>query len=202
MRSLFIFSALLATNLFAAPAAKVSAPAVAVYKVVPADSQIKWVGKKLTGQHNGTIAVKEGKIEFQGDALKSADFTAQMTTIKVLDLTDAKYNHDLTEHLNSEDFFSTAKHPTANFKVTKVTQGENGAWNAEGPFTIKGITKTVTIPLTVTKTDKEAMLNGKVTLDRTLWDIKYRSGKFFPEIGDKLIHDGFDIDVTLKAKKS
>lgn len=170
------------------------------FKVDPETSQVAWVGKKIGGQHNGTIAVKGGNLTLEGDALKNGEFTVDMTTIKVLDLTDPKYNGDLTAHLKSDDFFSAEKHGEAKFVIKSVTKRADGMFEAKGPMTIKGISKDIAIPLKVERAGKALTATGKATLDRTKWDIKYRSGKFFPNIGDKLIKDGFDIEVEIKAK--
>lgn len=185
MKLLSLSIAVFCSSLFAAPTA---------YKVDTAASQIKWVGKKVLGggQHHGTINVKNGSVALEGDAVKSAEVVADMTSITVVDLEKgSSKNADLTGHLNSDDFFSTAKHPTATFKVA----------GGKATMTIKGITKPVTIPLTVTKQGDAVSLTGKATLDRTQWNIHYRSNNFFKNLGDKAIADGFDIEVDLKATK-
>ncbi len=170
------------------------------FKVDPGASKVAWVGRKIGGQHNGTIAVKGGQLTMEGDALKNGEFTVDMASIKVLDLTDAKLNGDLTEHLKSDDFFSAEKHPEGKFVVASVTKRADGVFEAKGPMTFKGKANQVTIPLKITKSGKALTATGKVTLDRTNWDIKYRSGRFIPNLGDKLIKDGFDIEVEIKAK--
>ena len=52
------------------------------------------------------------------------------------------------DHLRSGDFFETQKHPTAEFKSSKVTfEGDKPATIA-GNLTIKGVTKPVTLKVT------------------------------------------------------
>src|SRR3989344_1232464 len=122
-----------------------------------------------------------------------------LAQLKVLDLTNPKYNADLTGHLKGADFFSTEKHPTAVFEVEKTTQ-EGDTQYLEGKLALKGKSQPVKIPVTVsTVNDSTVKLAGKAKLDRTLWDIKYRSGKFFPNIGDKMIHDEFEIEFDMLA---
>lgn len=199
MKKLILITAALAFGQFAV-AKQSDAAKPETFKVDAAASKVAWVGKKIGGQHNGTLAVKGGSLTMEGVALKGGEFTVDMTSIKVLDLTDPKYNGDLTAHLKSEDFFSADKHGEARFVIKSVTKRADGVFEAKGPMTIKGIAKDITIPLKVDRDGKALTATGKVTLDRTNWDIKYRSGKFFPNIGDKLIKDGFDIEVEIKAK--
>ncbi len=185
--------------LFALP----SFAATTTYKIDPSVSKVAWVGKKITGQHNGTIGVKSGKVEFEGEKMKGGEFVLDVQSITVLDLTDPKLNGDLTGHLKSDDFFSAEKFPEATFKAVKAAQKAGGVTELTGPLTIKGITvKEVTLPLKISKTGDKFVASGKAKLDRTKWDIKYRSGKFFPSLGDKLIHDQFELEFDLKGSKS
>ena len=172
------------------------------FKVDPAASKVEWIGKKVTGQHNGTLAMKGGKLEFKGDDLVGGEFSVDMTSLKVLDLTDPGYNKDLTTHLKSDDFFSAEKHPEAKFVVKSATKKADGTYEVKGPMTIKGISQEVTIPLKIEKKGDMVEATGKASLDRTKWQIKFRSGRFFPNLGDKLIHDNFEIAVDVKAKKA
>lgn len=192
MNKLFILAVLFSFPVFGGSSFKVDAK----------ESKLGWVGKKVVGQHNGELLLKSGELTFEGDALKGGEFTIDMTSIKVLDLTDPKYNSDLTGHLKSDDFFSADKFPEAKFKLTKVKKLADGTWEAKGPMTIKGISNEITVPLKVDVKDGVLVATGKTVLDRTKWNVKFRSGKFFQDLGDKLIYDNFDIEVSLKAKKS
>jgi polyisoprenoid-binding protein YceI len=190
---------------FALLAVLFTVPAIAAtttYKLDPKGSTVAWSAKKVTGSHNGTLALKEGKLEFDGDALKGGEFSVDMKALKVLDLTDPKYNGDLTEHLKSDDFFAVAKAPEAKFTAKKVAKKADGTWDVTGPMVIKGISQEVTVPMTITKKGDVVEGKGKAVLDRTKWDIKFRSGKFFPGLGDKMIYDNFDVEVTFTGKKA
>jgi polyisoprenoid-binding protein YceI len=170
------------------------------YRLDPTASKVEWLAKKLAGQHNGTLVFKEGQLDFDGDSLKGGFFVVDMQSIKVLDVTDPESNKDLTEHLKSDDFFSATKNNTSQFTIRKVEKQADGTYHLTGPMEIKGIRNDISVPMKVEKTGADVSAKGKVTLDRTKWDIKYRSGKFFPEIGDKMIYDNFDIDFDVKAK--
>lgn len=164
-------------------------------------STLKWIGKKVTGQHDGTVNLKSGQVLMDKGALTGGEFVVDMTTIKVDDLKDADSNAKLTGHLKSDDFFSVEKNPTALFKITQAAPGAvKGTHSVTGDLTIKGVTHPVTFPVTVTEKDGKTQAKGTVSVDRTKYDIKYGSGKFFKGLGDKVIHDDFTIELTLVAK--
>jgi polyisoprenoid-binding protein YceI len=157
------------------------------------ESTVKWTGKKLTGEHFGKINISEGSLFVDGDQLSGGSFTIDMNTITVEDLTDAAQNKDLTDHLFSEDFFNVAQFNAANFEITHTISGN---------LTIKGITQGISFPAKVANNEAGINASAKFNIDRTLWDIKYKSGKFFPELGDKVISDEIGIELNLAATKS
>lgn len=166
-------------------------------------SSIKWVGKKVTGQHDGTLRLKSGTARVEDGKLVGGEFQIDMTTISVRDLEDPKYNKKLTDHLHSNDFFSTDSHPVAVFKINSAEPIPNAApaapnYNVKGTLSVKGITNEVSFPAHVTIQGNEARASGTAVLDRTKWNVRYNSGKFFSGLGDKLIYDDFEvaIDVT------
>ncbi|CAG5068192.1 Protein YceI [Dyadobacter sp. CECT 9623] len=170
-------------------------------KVNPAKSELTWVGKKVTGEHTGKIALKEGTITMDGAKLTGGKFVADLNSITCTDLTDKEYNDKLIGHLKSDDFFSVAKHPNATFVVTKATAKSAGVYDVTGDLTIKGITKPATFPVTVKTTAAGTEATGKLVVDRSKYDIKYNSKSFFENLGDKMINDDFTIDVKLVAGK-
>ena len=62
-----------------------------------------------------------------------------------------------------------------------------------------GVEKHPTATFVVTKATPKA--TGKLVVDRSKYDIKYNSKSFFDNLGDKMIHDDFTIDVKLVAAK-
>ena len=155
-------------------------------------SQITWTGHKVTGQHDGTIALKEGSLEFNGATLTGGKFTMDMTSINTTDL-EGKSKTKLDGHLKADDFFGTEKFPTATLKFTEV-DALGSDYAVTGDLTIKGITKPITFKMNVT--DGTAIAAFKI--DRTKYDIKYGSASFFDDLQDKAIYDEFDLNVTLK----
>jgi len=169
----------------------------------PAASVVKWEGKKVTGQHDGTIALKKGDITLFGKDLKGGEFEIDMTSIVNADLKDADYNQKLVTHLKSEDFFDVAKYPTARLKVKKAKSVEGfvgPTYEVTADLTIKDKTNEIKFPAVIETKDGKTSLKANITIDRTKWDVKYRSGKFFKGLGDKMINDEFKIDVALASK--
>lgn len=199
----FFASVLAAVCILTAPAMADNSGKKAVsYKVDAAKSSLKWNAKKVTGEHSGTIALGNGSIMVDGAKLTGGSFEADMKSMACTDITDAGYNAKLMGHLQSDDFFSIAKHPKAMFKITKVTPGTGaGNFNVTGDMTIKGITKPITFPAKVKVEGGVATATAQIVVDRTAFDIKYNSKKFFETIGDKMIYDDFTLDLVLTASK-
>ncbi|QNH61303.1 YceI family protein [Hymenobacter sediminicola] len=208
--------ALLAVSLLAAPvyagnpaAAKAASSLKAAdktYKVQPQLSTLGWVGKKVTGQHDGNVQFKDGSVLVRGNQIVGGTFVVDMNTLKVTDIKDADTNGKLVGHLRSEDFFSIDKNPTATFKITKVATlkkadaaGNNA--NITGDLTIKGITQSITFPAKTGVKGGLASASGTATIDRTKFDIKYGSKSFFESIGDKAIMDEFTLSFNVVAKQ-
>ena len=172
------------------------------YKIDLNASKVEWLGKKVTGQHNGTVDIKSGELNVENGELEGGKFVIDFNTIKVLDLEDPESNAKLTNHLKSEDFFSAEKHPEAIFEITSLEKADDGKGNnykVNGNLTIKGIAKNISFPANINVTDNKVTATADFNLDRTEWDIRYGSGKFFENIGDKAINDDFNIKFDITA---
>lgn len=172
--------------------------------LVLSESKLEWLGKKVTGQHNGTIDIKSGDLYLDNGKLTGGNFDIDFTTIKVRDLEDPELNAKLTGHLKSNDFFSAQSFPIGKFEIKSLAPLSNGTENnytVSGSLTIKGITKEITFPAKVMINANSVIASADFNIDRTLWDIKFRSGKFFENLGDNLISDDFNIKFNISAKQ-
>lgn len=176
-----------------------------VLKVDTATSTINWLGKKVTGEHDGTIKIHKGEINVDKEQVVGGSFEIDMNTIVNRDLEDAEWNAKLIKHLKSEDFFSVEKFPFVKFDILKVAplndpakQNYNSTIN--GNLTIKGITKGISFPASIKIENGVLTSFADFDIDRTEWDIKYGSGKFFENLGDKMINDKFNIKFKIIAK--
>ncbi|RSK42342.1 YceI family protein [Hymenobacter perfusus] len=212
MKKMFLPALLVAALFAAAPASaqKKVTPgtekaASTAYKLQPQLSTLGWLGKKVTGQHNGSVQFKEGDVLVRGSQIVGGTFVVDMNSLKVEDIKEQEYNAKLVGHLRSEDFFSIDKNPTSTFKITSVTplKGDANGNNATvaGDLTIKGITQKITFPAKVGVKGGVASASGTATIDRTKFEIKYGSKSFFESIGDKAIMDDFTMSFNVIAKK-
>ncbi|MHA8065694.1 YceI family protein [Aquirufa sp. ROCK2-A2] len=158
-------------------------------------SKVVWLAKKVTGEHNGTVAISNGSLSIDGNKLVGGNFTIDLKSIVCKDLTDPGYNQKFITHITSGDFFEVEKFPTANFVITKVAGNQ-----VSGNMTIKGITKAVSFPAQISVAGGKVSAVASITIDRTDYNIKYGSKKFFESIGDKAIYDDFALTVTLVSE--
>jgi polyisoprenoid-binding protein YceI len=162
-------------------------------KIDVTKSNIHWLAKKVTGQHEGTVALKSGALVFKKEALAGGTFTVDMTSMTATDLT-GEYLDKLNGHLKSDDFFGTAKFSTSTLVFKTIGSKGNNVYSVNADLTIKGITKPVTFDIIVKGNTATTTFN----VDRTKYDIKYNSKSFFDSIGDKAIYDDFELTVNLQ----
>ncbi len=170
-------------------------------KVDIQNSIVNWNGYKVTGKHIGTVKLKNGSLTLVDGKLTGGSFEIDMNTINCTDL-DSEYAQKLVNHLKSDDFFGVANHPVAKFVITRVIAQDNrGNYKIIGNITIKETTKEVKFFGNVTTSGNQVSASGKMTIDRSEFNVRYGSGSFFDGLGDKTIYDEFDLEVKLVATK-
>lgn len=160
-------------------------------------SVVEWKGSKVTGSsHNGTIGIKEGEVQIDGKKLTGGKIVVDMASIVNLDLTDKDYNAKLVGHLKSDDFFDVAKFPTATLAIKKADVQKDGSYKVKADLTLKDATHAVEFVAKPSADGKSA--TSELEFDRTVWNIRYGSGKFFKNLGDKMISDKVKLTVKLQ----
>ncbi len=162
-------------------------------KIDVAKSTINWVAKKVTGQHSGTIVFKDGDLIFKNKKLAGGTFTVDMTTLTSTDLT-GEYLGKLNGHLKSEDFFGVEKYPTSKLDFKLISDNNDGTYDVSANLTIKDVTAPVIFKIKISGDTATTSLK----VNRTKYGIKYGSGSFFDNLGDKVIADEFELNVALK----
>jgi polyisoprenoid-binding protein YceI len=157
---------------------------------------VEWTARKVTGKHNGTVSIKEGTLDIKDGFLIGGTFTIDMSSITVVDLT-GEYKGKLEGHLKSDDFFGVATYPTATLKITQANAKGEGQFEVKADLTIRGKTNPVTFMAELMPEGKKYKATANLTIDRTLYDVKYGSGKFFEGLGDSTIYDEFDLAISL-----
>lgn len=163
-------------------------------------STVKWIGAKMTESHNGDIKIKSGKLVLDHGRLVGGEFVIDMATINTLDMSE-KYNEKLNSHLRNEDFFNVKKFPTAKLSITDLQLTERTKYEITADLTIKGKTHSITFNADVKIQGNAYLATANFKIDRTKWDIKYKSGNFFKDLGDKAILDEIEFDIFLLSVK-
>ena len=162
-------------------------------KVNVEKSKVHWLGKKITGQHDGFIKISSGSIEFKEGNITNGEFVMDMNSITCSDLEDENYNKKLVDHLKSDDFFGVKKFPKAKLVITKASKFTNDKCSVEGNLTIKG--KTELIKFDVNK--KKDVYSAVMKVDRSKYDVRFGSTSFFDSLGNKAIDDIFTLTIDL-----
>jgi polyisoprenoid-binding protein YceI len=171
------------------------------FKIDTGKSSIEWVGKKVTGAHNGTVNIADGLLTLNDGKLTGGRFTIDTTSIRILDITDLNTNAQFAGHLASEDFFGIEKYPTATLEITSVSQGSSAIYHVAGNLAIKGISHPIEFDAEVSDIQGDTLqASGKLVIDRTKYGMRFRSGNFFKDLGDTLIFNDFTLNVLLTAK--
>lgn len=192
MRLLSLTAAMaLSLNLFAAE-----------FKFDADKSKLEWEGKKVSGAHQGTVGLKSGNVNIEEGILKGGEVTVDLSQLTITDL-QGEWADKLSTHLKSDDFFSVDKHPEVTFKINSVKSLGDGKYAVTGPLTIKGKSANQTFNVAVKDNKSTVSVVGDLAVDRTTYDIRYGSGKFFDPktLGDKMIDDKFTLKLNLVAQK-
>ncbi|MFN2422342.1 MAG: sodium-translocating pyrophosphatase [Cryomorphaceae bacterium] len=175
------------------------APLTGAFVVSEDNSNFIWRGKKVTGRHNGKIK-GQGDFAMEDNLVTRAKIAIDMTSITVDDVKDQESNAKLTKHLKSDDFFDVGEFPVSYLVINSSSDNGDGSYSFNGTLLLKGIEGSVTGSYTVGQTDDGFVdLSGGFEFDRSKWDVRYGSGSFFDDLGDKMIYDEVNISFSLKS---
>lgn len=186
-------------------------------KVDPAASKVEWIGTKVSGYHEGTVNVKSGELKVKDGNVTGGNFILDLTSLTVTGPkdSDTAMNNKLLGHLKSPDFFDVAANPDASFVITEVKpfsgtvkdttdprqeaiskyKVANPTHSISGNLTIKGVTKNIEFPASVTVNAGTVDAIAKFNIDRSQWNIIY------PGKPDDLIRNEVHLGIALKAAK-
>jgi polyisoprenoid-binding protein YceI len=175
---------------------------MAKFRIQNAGSTVNWTGKKVLGLHTGSINVESGFLELTDDRIAIGEIAIDMTSIVIADIEDATTSSNFLAHLQNDDFFSVDKFKTAKLVITGSEKKENNNFWLNGNLTIKNITHPVSFDAKVEVFTDFLHSMGEIVIDRTLYDIRYGSGKFLQNLGDSLIYDDFVLQFKLIGHKT
>ncbi|MBL6654990.1 MAG: YceI family protein [Flavobacteriaceae bacterium] len=164
-----------------------------IYNIETAQSQIAWTGREVsTSYHYGTLDFVSGNFEISNGTIVNGEFIVDMTSINNQDMEgDSKAR--LEGHLKSDDFFSVESYPTAAISINSSELISAGKWNVSADLSIKGFTH----PVNFEMISSEDGWSANLVFDRSKYDVRFRSGSFFENLGDKLIYDDIELSITL-----
>ena len=167
-----------------------------VYNIENETSYVTWTGREVsTSFHYGTIDLASGQFELSEGLISSGEFVVDMSTIKNQDLSSEFAQDRLETHLKSDDFFSVEAYPTAKISISQSAIISEGKWLVSADLTIKNFTH----PIEFEMVNSVEGWNASLVFDRSLYEVKFRSGTFFEMLGDKMIYDDIELEINLKT---
>jgi rhodanese-related sulfurtransferase len=172
-----------------------------IYRLVPAESVLRWTGRNLNGAHHGTLLFSGGELDATTDP--AAAFTMDMSTIRNLDLEGDELHPVIEKHLHSDDFFFTVMFPEATFETTVIKLAENAQHtrpNAmmQGRLSLRGVSNEIAFPAHIRNLDGGRLtVSANLDFDRTQWGVIYGSSRFFRHLGYHLVYDFISVDFRL-----
>lgn len=167
------------------------------YLVDVKSSVMNWTGSKVTGSsHSGTLKLKSGNLSFEDGKITSGEFMVDMNT-----MLEGGKETGAVKHLKNEDFFDVEKYSFSKFVVTSSEKLSNGDVKVTGNLTIKDQTHPVTFTASITESGNEVTAKTSFSIDRTKWGVRYGSGSFFDDLGNKAIKDNIDYSLEIVALK-
>lgn len=174
------------------------------YQLDPETSILRWIGRNLSNQHDGTIALKSGELRLD-DSGKPAGGAVEvdMTRMTCKDLEDPSMAKLLIGHLSNQDFFLVERYPTASIRLTRfepIREASAGRpnYHCAGEITVRGVTQPIELEALVAPgKDGQVVFQSAFDLDRTRHGAIYGSGRFFERLGMHLVNDLVHIQVQL-----
>jgi polyisoprenoid-binding protein YceI len=165
------------------------------------ESVVKWRGYNLNGLNSqtGYVYISKGELMIENGQLMGGTVEVDMNTIE-----DKNHGRDnkLVNHLKDPDFFEVEKFPFSTIAITSVTSISGESKKVTGNLTIKGITHPVTFPIKMEAKEGVVKADGRLVIDRTRWNVRYKSGKFYDNLANQTMSDSIEIDIKMIAKKS
>jgi len=127
--------------------------------------------------YSGTVAIDPG--DFTRSSFEGEVDVASVDTGNV----------DRDNHLRTGDFFDAANHPKITFKSTSIEAKGDAEYVVHGDLTIRGVTKPLTLDVTVTKVGEQPLrkapaagFDATATLKRSDFGLT----KYLPNVADEV----------------
>lgn len=175
-------------------------PQDGTYELVPIESTMHWQGSRplIKGYFdNGVISISKGSAIVSSGSVTESEIIIDMMSIRAESTGRGRGESLLTRDLKSDNWFDVEKYPESLFVFTSYEEQEDGSLIMTGELTMRDTTDTIRFPATVTAYEGRMIVEATdIEVDRTVWDIRYQSGSFFGDLGEKLIDDIFTLTFT------
>lgn len=166
------------------------------YAIDAAHSEAAFQVRHLLTKVRGRFSEFAGTIEFNSDdpAQSTVSFVVQTKSIDTA-------QGDRDAHLRSDDFFAVEQYPTLTFESTSIHSRGDNQFDVVGDLTIRGITKSITLPVELLGKAKDPWGNEKlafeaeVTINRKEFGLSWNAAL---ETGGFLVGD--DVKVSLSVQ--
>lgn len=165
------------------------------YSVDTGKSMVEWIGRNLNSTHRGTMRVANGQLRVRSGGLKSGDITVDVRSLENTDIPDPAMRRVLEAHLKSDDFFDVEMFPVAKLVIrssSPLPDATPGSPNQQvrADLTIKDVTHPIEFPAIISGSADRSLIGvAELEIDRTRWNVRYGSGRFFKMLGKHLVND-------------
>ena len=167
------------------------------YQIDKTKSVVRWIGRTPVKFHDGTIDIQEGNFSVDDNGILNGNIIIDMESINCTDLSGGG-KKSLEEHLMNDDFFSVNKFKTSKINISSEMKPNNGLIDFKGNLEIKNISNPISFKSSINKTPEgKYTASSKLTFDRSMYNIKYKSKSFFSDLGDKFINDDIEIELEI-----
>lgn len=173
-----------------------------VFNIDIDSSSIFWIGKKIYKSHNGTLNFHSGNVQIKDNIIVGGNFQVDMNSIICNDIKKENPNKGLVNHLKNEDFFDVKNHPYSFLKIINSEKKSENEYLFLAELTIKNIVQPITFNGYINLKNNKYHFKTNLSFDRTLWNIKYGSGKFFQELGDRAILDEIELEIVILTESN
>ena len=167
------------------------------YQIDKTKSVVRWIGRTPVKFHDGTIDIQEGNFSVDDNGILNGNIIIDMESINCTDLSGGG-KKSLEEHLMNDDFFSVKKYKTSKINISSEMKPNNGLIDFKGNLEIKNISNPISFKSSIGKTPEgKYTASSKLTFDRSMYNVKYKSKSFFDDLGDKFINDDIEIELEI-----
>ena len=166
-------------------------PALAqdTYRIDPVHSEVSFKVRHLLAKVSGRFTKFSGDIKIDTKDISKSSVVVSIDAASVNTDVEARDNH-----LRSDAFFDVAKYPAITFKSTSVKEVAKGKLEVTGDFTLRGVTKRITFPITNAGTQAgpkpatvvAGFIDGALTIDRQDYGVSYGKGMVGDEVAISL----------------